>query len=346
NYVGRLWCARADLTARIAAPRDDLLHQSEPSRQERVDQGGACRLRSRSTHDYDVALRCTEKATAIRHVPAVLCERGAPDRGAAKRDKQALERALQRRDIAGEVRAGLVAGTYRVKRATAKKKLVSIIIPTCAAQGMIKTCIESLRRVTRYKKCEIVCIENIPPADRKWRTWLKRNADRVVSTTDAYTWSRFNNLAAKAAKGDFLLFLNDDIEIIDPDWLDTLVEQEQRPEVGAVGPLLLYPDRRVQHAGLFLAAMGQGRHAFRYLAEEEPGYFGLARTQRNVIALTGACLMTRREVFDRLGGFNEAHLVVNNDLDYCLRARREGLLAVYTPHARLAAPQCPTRTTP
>ena len=313
NYVRRLWCARADLAARIAASRDDLLQYG----------------------DYDLALRCTEQAKAIRHIPAVLCERGDPDAADPKRDRVALERALKRRGIAGEVRPGLVAGTYRVKRALPRNKLVSIIIPTCAAQGMIKTCIESLRRLTRYKKYEIICIENIPPADRKWRNWLKRNADRVVSTTEPYNWARFNNLAAKAAKGEFLLFLNDDIEIIEPDWLDTLLGEAQRPEVGAVGPLLLYPDRRIQHAGLFLAAMGQGRHAFRYLAEDEPGYFGLARTQRNVIALTGACLMTRRETFVRLGGFNEAHLVVNNDLDYCLRAQREGLVSVYTPHAQL-----------
>ena len=313
NYVGRLCCARADLVRAIGGPGDDLLRHG----------------------DYDLALRCTETAKAIRHLPAVLCERGTADPAAGKRDRAALERALKRRGIAGEIQPGPAAGTYRVKRPLTKKGLVSIIIPTCAARGMIKTCIETLRRRTRYKKYEIVCIENIPPADRKWRAWLKRNADRVVSTGEPYNWSRFNNLAAKTAKGEFLLFLNDDIEIVEPDWLDTLLQEAQRPEVGAVGPLLLYPDKRIQHAGLFLAAMGQGRHAFRYLREDEPGYFGLARTQRNVIALTGACLMTRRDVFDRLGGFNEAHLVVNNDLDYCLRARRDGLVSVYTPHACL-----------
>jgi ADP-heptose:LPS heptosyltransferase len=299
NYVGRLWCARADLVRAIAGPADELLQHG----------------------DYDLALRCTETAKAIRHIPAVLCERAEAEaddvkRDDVKRDRAALERALKRRGIAGEVRPGLVAGTYRVKRALTTKGLVSIIIPTCAAQGMVKTCIETLRRRTAYKKYEIVCIENIPPADRKWRGWLKRNADRVVSTTEPYNWSRFNNLAAKAAKGEFLLFLNDDIEIIEPDWLGTLLGEAQRPEVGAVGPLLLYPDRRIQHAGLFLAAMGQGRHAFRYLAEDQPGYFGLARSQRNVIALTGACLMTRRKTFNSLGGFDEAHLVINNDLDF------------------------------
>jgi len=142
NYVGRLWCARADLAARIAASRDDLLQYG----------------------DYDLALRCAEQAKAIHHIPAVLCERGDPDAVDPKRDRVALERALKRRGIAGEVRPGLVAGTYRVKRALPRNKLVSIIIPTCAAQGMIKTCIESLRRLTRYKKYEIICIENISTA--------------------------------------------------------------------------------------------------------------------------------------------------------------------------------------
>jgi hypothetical protein len=165
NYLGRLWCARADLVRAIAAPSDELLQHG----------------------DYDLALRCTEQAKTIRHISAVLCECGEKDHAGAKRDRVALERALERRGIAGEVRPGLVAGAYRVKRTLATKGLVSIVIPTCAAQGMIKTCIESLRRLTRYKKYEIVCIENIPPAGRKWRNWLKRNADRVVSTTSPTT---------------------------------------------------------------------------------------------------------------------------------------------------------------
>jgi len=148
NYVGRLWCVRADLVRAIAAPSDELLQYG----------------------DYDLALRCTEQAKTIRHLPAVLCECAEPDAADAKRGREALERALKRRGIAGEVRPGLVAGAYRVKRRLATKGLVSIVIPTCAAHCMIKTCIESLRRLTRYKKYEIVCIENIPPADRKWRT--------------------------------------------------------------------------------------------------------------------------------------------------------------------------------
>ncbi len=156
-----------------------------------------------------------------------------------------------------------------------------------------------------------------------------------METREPFNWSRFNNLAAAEAKGEFLLFLNDDIEIIQADWLDSLVEHAQRPEVGVVGPQLLYPDRRVQHAGMFLAGNATARHAFRYLQEDDPGYFGLAKTQRNVIAVTGACLMTRRETFDATGRFDETHTIINNDLDYCLRIWRAGLHTVYTPHSTL-----------
>ena len=313
NYIGRLWCVRADLLDRIGTMGEPLLGHGE----------------------YDLILRCTEAATAIRHVPRVLCERGDGAATSPKQSQTALERMLARRGVVGEVMLGMLPGTFRVKRTLTRPGLVSIVIPTRAAGGLIETCIDTLRRVTAYRNFEIVCIENIPPGDRKTRQWLRRNADRVISTTEKFNWSRVNNLAAAEAKGEYLLFLNDDIEITDPDWLDTLLAEAQRPEVGVVGPRLLYPDRRVQHAGMFLAAMGQGRHAFRYAGEDEPAYFGLARTQRNVMAVTGACLMTRRETFDALGGFDEAQAIINNDLDFCLRAWRSGLVNVYTPHAAL-----------
>jgi ADP-heptose:LPS heptosyltransferase/GT2 family glycosyltransferase len=313
NYVGRLWCARADLIQSVTDPTEILLGHGE----------------------YDLALRCTEAATAIRHVPAVLCERAAERTDDPEQSKAALEKMLARRGIAGDISGGRVPGTYRVKRALTSPGLVSILIPTCAAQGMIETCITTLRRVTAYRDYEIICIENIAPKDKKWRSWLRRNADRVIATKEGFNWARFSNIAAAQARGEYLLFLNDDIEFADPDWLDTLLTEAQRPEVGVVGPRLLYPDRRVQHAGMFLAALGQGRHAFRYAAEDDPGYFGLSLTQRNVIAVTGACLLTRRETFDALGGFDETQAIVNNDIDYSLRAWQSGLVNVYTPHATL-----------
>lgn len=313
NYVGQLWCARGDLVRRAVAAKEDLLRLAA----------------------YDLVLRCTEAAAAIRHVPAVLCECAAAPAVDAARERRALARAVRRRGLAAEILPGAIAGSHRVKRRLDADGLVSIIIPTRAAQGMIKRCIETIRSLTAYRNFEVVCVENIPPAQAHWREWLRSNADRVVSVPDPFNWSRFNNAAAAAARGEFLLFLNDDIEIVDPEWLGVLLAQAQRPEIGAVGPMLLYPDRRIQHAGMFLAGTAQARHAFRYAAEDEPGYFGLALTERNVIAVTGACLMTRREIFDRLGGFDEAHDIVNNDVDYCLRVWQAGLLTIYTPHTRL-----------
>jgi ADP-heptose:LPS heptosyltransferase/GT2 family glycosyltransferase len=313
NYLGRAWCARADLFRRAAITHSELA----------------------ASGSYHLALRLTEHAAAIRHVPATLLQAAEAFTGDAVAERKALQAALTRRGIAATVKAGRVRGTFRVRRKVATRALVSIIIPTCAARGLIRNCIETLRKLTAYRNFEIVCIENIPADKQDSKDWLRAHADTVIETTEPFNWSRFNNLAVAASRGEFLLFLNDDIEIIDRGWLDTLLEHAERSEVGVVGPQLLYPDRRVQHAGMFLAGPGIARHAFRFTPEDDPGYFGLALTQRDMIAVTGACLMTRRETFDALGGFDETHDVVNNDVDYCLRVWKRGLRTIYTPHTKL-----------
>lgn len=314
NYIGRLWCATSELLARTGATLDELVRLGE----------------------YDLVLRLGEMAGAVRHIPKILCRRAGERLDGDKAERQALERALVRRGVAGEIDAGVLPGIYRVRRTSAAGGLVSIIIPTRGSRGLIRRCLETLRGVTAHQEFEIVCIDHNPARDPHWQRWLRAMADTVVEIDEPFNWSRFNNCAAAEARGAFLLFLNDDVEIIEPLWLDALLEHARRPEVGVVGALLLYPDRTVQHAGMYLTGEdGQAEHAFRHLREDDPGYFGLALTQRNVIAVTGACLLTRREVFERLGGFDEAHGVINNDLDYCLKAHRQGLLTVFTPYARL-----------
>ncbi|MSP01795.1 MAG: glycosyltransferase [Acetobacteraceae bacterium] len=284
---------------------------------------------------HDLALRGTEAAAAVHHVRELLSRTDGgtvanQDDGAA-----ALTRALERRGIAAGLSPGLVPGTWNARRTAPVTGKVSIIVPTCAAKGYVETCLTSLRAVTRYQNFEIVCIDNIPDADEKSKAFVRVHADKVIAIPPPFNWSRFNNRAAKAADGEYLLFLNDDVEIIEPDWLDAMLEDTAQPEVGIVGARLLYPNRTIQHAGMFLGANGIGRHAFRYAGETDPGYFGLALTRREVIAVTGACLLVRRAVFDRLGGFDEAHDIVNNDLDFCLRAHRAGLRTIYTPFATL-----------
>ena len=313
NYIGRPWFASAALLGRAGVTPANLPEHGE----------------------YNAVLRCSELAAAIHHVPKVLCQRGAAQLDAPELEEWALLRAAERRGIQAELQPGCIAGTWRLRRTRASHGLVSIIIPTCAARGYIETCIKTLRERTAYQDYEIVCLDNIPDGQVAWKIWLQRNADRVVPMPGPFNWSHFSNAGAAAAKGEYLLFLNDDIEIEQPDWLDAMLEHADRPEVAVVGPQLLYPDGTLQHAGMFLASAGNARHAFRFAAANDPGYFGLALTQRNVIAVTGACMLMRRTMFETLGGFDEAHQIINNDLDFCLRAHQHGKLIVFTPHASL-----------
>jgi ADP-heptose:LPS heptosyltransferase/GT2 family glycosyltransferase len=312
NYIGRPWFAAAALLQRVAVTPRALLRDGE----------------------YDLVLRCTEQAEAVRHIPKLLAQRGTVALDDDASSRAALARAAERRGIDADVMDGCLPGTWRFRRMSQATGKVAIIIPTCAAHGYIENCIATLRARTAYRNYEIVCVDNIPDSQMAWKIWLQQSADRIVDIPEAFNWSRFNNLAAAATDSEYLLFLNDDIEVTQDDWLDVLLEHAQRPEVGIVGPQLLYPSGKVQHAGMFLGA-GIGRHAFRFSAADEPGYFGLALTQRNVIAVTGACMLVRREFFEEIGRFDEAHSVINNDLDFCLRAHRAGKLTVFTPHVSL-----------
>jgi ADP-heptose:LPS heptosyltransferase/GT2 family glycosyltransferase len=315
NYIGHPWFAASGLLARAEATPQSLFAFGE----------------------YDMLLRCAELAgpAGVHAIPRLLCERAAGAAEAAAGEMRALSRAAARQGIEATVEPGCLPGIWRLRRRVMTKGKVSIIIPTCAANGYIETIVATLRGRTAYRNFEIVAIDNIPPSMAREKAWLPQAVDRVVDIPEAFNWSRFNNRAAAVSDGEFLLFLNDDMEVIQEDWLDAMLEYAQLPEVGIVGPQLLYPDRKVQHAGMFLAGLGLARHAFRFAAADEPGYFGLARTPRNCMAVTGACMLMRREHFDALGGFDEAHEVINNDLDFCLRTHDAGKRTVYTPHATL-----------
>ncbi|MGH7152415.1 MAG: glycosyltransferase, partial [Acetobacteraceae bacterium] len=323
NYIGRPWYVTLALLRRAGISPSTMSRNGE----------------------YDAVLRCTELARAVVHVPKLLCRRGPAAPESPATEQRALVASASRVGFTAAVMPGAVAGTWRLRRSDQPRVSISIIIPTCASGGHIETCIRSLRAHTGRHDVQIVCIENIPSAQGHWRDWLRRHADRVIGIEEAFNWSRFNNLAAAEAGGDYLLFLNDDVEIEQPDWLDAMLEPLAWPDVAVVGARLLYPDRSVQHGGMFLGEFGIGRHAFRFAAEEEPGYFGLALTIRNVIAVTGACMMMRRSHFHQLNGFDESHAVVNNDLDFCLRTHAAGRRIVYTPHACLIHHELASRAT-
>ena len=314
NYIGRPWFATAKLLRRAGITPQSLLAPAG---------------------HYDAALRCTELAAGIHHLPKVLCRRDDAGDVEPEAERRVLEASMVRRNIKADVLSGCLPGTWRLKRTAVVRGKVSIIIPTCAAKGYIATCLKTLKSKTANRNFEIICIDNIPSNLPKFKKLIRKGADKVVAIPEAFNWSRFNNRAVEHATGKYLLFLNDDIEVQREDWLDALLEHAHRPEVGVVGPQLLYPDRTVQHAGIFLTTLGAGRHSFRFLSADDPGYFGLALTQRNVAAVTGACMLMRRDVFNRVGRFDEAHSAVNSDVDFCLRSWQAGLSVIYTPHAQL-----------
>jgi GT2 family glycosyltransferase len=322
-------------------------------RRELVERVGGFRKGFEGAQDYDLVLRVTETTDRIGHIPRPLYSWGQAPASVALRPgakpyaheagRRALEDALARRGIRGEVLDGLGAPyRYRVRRQIAGQPLVSILIPTKDNVRLLRRCLESLERRTAYRNVEILVIDN---GSGKPRTlaYLRRLRHRVLPFPHPFNFARMNNVAAAQARGEHLLFLNDDTRAIEPGWLDAMLEHSQRKEVGAVGAKLLFPGGTIQHAGVVVGIQGKAGHAFWGLPGDHPGYYDLPRVIRNTSAVTAACLMTRRAVFEELGGFDEAFEVAYNDVDLCLRLRERGYLVVYTPYAVLYHHQSASR---
>ena len=312
-----------------------------------VDQAGGFRSNFEGSQDYDLLLRITELTDRIGHVPKPLYNwrkaRGStagsmskPYAGEAA--KKALREALTRRGLAGSV-SDSFGGRYRVRYSIRGTPLVSIIIPTRDRVDLLKRCIESIESHTSYRNHEIVIVDN-SSADPATRAYLDSSKHTIVKFDEPFNFSKINNFAAKNAKGHHLLFLNNDIEVVDDHWLEAMLEHSQRPEVGMVGALLLYPGARrshrpsrIQHAGVTLGFGGVAGVAFKNLPADRSNYYSLHRVIRNCSAVTAACAMMRRSVFDEVGGFDENLKVAFGDVDLCLRVRENGYLVVYTPYA-------------
>ena len=217
--------------------------------------------------------------------------------------------------------------------------LVSIAIPTRDRKDLLEACINSLDRATGYRNKEIIVLDN-DSAEAETKAYFaalsQRSDVRVIPAPGPFNYPRLINLGASQARGELLMTLNNDIEAFEPDWLDEMVSQVSRPDVGVVGCLLLYPDRSVQHAGVIIGLSGVAGHMYADAAPDDPGYAGRIYVTQDLSAVTGACQLMRRSLFERLGGLDGRHLAVAyNDIDFCLRVRAAGLRVIYTPHARL-----------
>ncbi len=305
------------------------------------------------SQDYDLFLRLVEKTPRIHHIPRVLYHwrRTATSTAdnirrkprALEAGRKAIDEHLQRRGEPGYVAIDWRTHCYWVKREIKHARKISIIIATRDRVSLLSRCIETLTTKTSYREFEIVIVDN-DSATEEARQYFAQTPHRVLRYEGPFNFSAMNNLAVEQTDSPWLLFLNNDVEIIESEWLTTMVEHVQRPEVGAVGARLLYPDETVQHAGVVMGVGGIAQHAFKNFGAEDPGVCRQLQVTRNYSAVTGACLLTRREVFDEVGGFDEAQLPVTfSDVDLCLKMRRAGYLIVYTPFAKLIHHESATR---
>ena len=310
-----------------------------------LEQVGGFRPGFDGSQDYDLLLRFTEETSRIAHIPRVLYHwRKIPGSAAMseeakpyayKAGQRAIAEALSRRQQDGTVES-IVPGRYMVRYQLGGNPLVSIIIPTRDKVGLLRQCLKSIEEKTSYTRYEIIVVDNgsVEPETIKYLDAISSKY-RVCQYPGQFNFAAICNFGAVQAKGSHLLFLNNDTQVIKPDWLTAMLEQAQRPEVGAVGAKLLYPDGRIQHAGMVMGINGSTGHAFRYLPRYYQSYCGLAEVVRNCSAVTAACMMVPRAVFDEVDGFDERFRVVCNDVDLCFRIRQRGHLVVYTPQAML-----------
>jgi glycosyltransferase involved in cell wall biosynthesis len=321
-------------------------------RRELYSRVGGMRLGFEGSQDYDFALRATEQARAIAHIPQMLyhwrvlpgstAASGAAKPQSFEAGRRAVQEALQRRGSAGiagqsEWAQKAKVGIFGIEFPDDGPK-VSIIIPTRNGLPILRRCIDSLKATT-YRNYEVIVIDNNSDdlATVEYLDSLPHRVERIGNPHGRFNFAYINNRAAERADGELLLFLNNDTEVIEPRWLSQMVGYAGFAGVGAVGARLLFPDKRIQHAGIVHGYYrGLAGPAFKLVPSWDNGYLSYARVARNYSAVTAACMLTSRATFLELGGFDEEHFeVAYNDVDYCYRLGERGLRSVYCADAEL-----------
>ena len=255
--------------------------------------------------------------------------------------RNGLQSYLGSTDHNARIESGPAEGLHRVRYPINGNPKVSIIIPSACRQielrgrqtWFVVECVSSIRRLSTYSNLEIIVLDNNDMSEPLATALAPLNI-RHIPFTEPFNLARKMNLGAFSASGEQLILLNDDVEVISPNWIQSMLEFSQQPEIGAVGVQLLFPDNTQQHTGVIILN-GNPRHPFYGCPADHPGYFHSSQVHRNWSAVTGACMMTRAEVFKSVGGFSENFPLNYNDVDYCLKVLNIGKRVVYTPYAKL-----------
>ena len=318
------------------------------ARTELVRNVGGFRREYDGAQDYDFIFRCVEQAGEICHIPEILYhwrthKESTSDNPVSKMyafeaGKRAIEGNLERCGVQAVVSHTKDLGFYQVEYPVQGSPLVSVLIPNKDQKESLKKCLNSVFEKTTYSNYEIIIIENNSTESETfayYRELQKRSNVKVITWKEGFNYSAINNFGEKEASGDYLLFLNNDVEVINPRWMEEMLGNCQRPEVGITGAKLYYPDDTIQHAGKIIGIGGIAGHAFLNMPRSRTGYLHKASIQMNLSAVTAACMMMKRSVFEQLGGFEEKLTVAFNDVDLCLRTVQAGYLVVYNPKVEL-----------
>ncbi|MCQ9473100.1 glycosyltransferase family 2 protein [Pseudomonas alliivorans] len=328
-------------------------------RKELVDKVGRFRIGMEGSQDYDLALRCSEQVDAaqIIHIPRVLyhwrMHAGSTAMSSDEKPyaqtagQRAIDEHLKRSGIAGHAEL-LDFGMYRVHYDLPEQKpLVSLIIPTRNAYALVKQCIESIREKTLYPHYEIILVDNGSDdlqSLQYFESLARLEGVTVIRDDGEFNYSAINNNAVAHAKGELVGLINNDIEVISPEWLGEMVSLALQPNAGAVGARLWYPDDRLQHGGVIMGPLTLAGHAHKMLPRGHHGYFGRAALIQGMSAVTAACLIVKKSIFEEVGGLNEKELkIAFNDVDLCLKIMAAGYQNIWTPNADLYHHESATR---
>ena len=314
-----------------------------------TDETGLLRSEFDGAQDFDFILRCCEKAQKITHIPKVLYHwRCHMDSTAAdpsskayayEAGRKAVREHYQRLGIDAKVEMTERPGWYRSHVKVQGNPLISVIIPNKDHTDDLELCLFSMTRKSTYRNYEILIVENNSEKEETFE-YYKKLPDRypkarVLTWEKEFNYSAINNFAAKEAKGEYLLFLNNDVEILTPDWMEEMLQNCQQEDVAAVGAKLYYPDDTIQHAGVVLGLGGIAGHIMCRASREDPGYFGRKISVQEISAVTAACMMVKKSDFDAVGGLDETFQVAFNDIDLCMKFRAAGKKIIFTPYAEL-----------
>lgn len=333
----------------------DLLHANNymchflAVRKSLVDTVGGLNEKFDGAQDYDFVLRLTENTKKIYHCPRILYHWRCSNQSTAANQgnkmyaihagKAALNAHYKRIGWNARAQEGAVDGWYQTKFTLKEEPLVSILIPNKDHTDDLDVCLNSFFERADYQNYEFIIIENnsVLPETFAYYEKIEKEHDnvKVVYWEAGFNYSAINNFGFKFAKGDYIMLLNNDVELITPDIFQSMLGFCMRPEVGIVGVKLLYNDHTVQHAGVLVGAGGLADHVFKGIHEDDPGYMGRAISSQDVSAVTAACLLVKRSVYEEVGGLEDEFQVAFNDVDFCLKVRKAGYLIVYDADVKL-----------